>query len=1115
MIAEEGASEDTAVVHLHGRLQVPRGHSRRLQTYGTIHCGLETMRHAWKTLTHRWTLNGSPLSAAERVLPPSTRSKGCLKNFPVDLLVVDFGDTKSADTLAEEIISDWIHPAPVDKRPEVILESWKKVAIGWRHGPLSKECRSRWSSLGYTSRYQLINSLDVGGAIDQSRLIVARVRADRDEFWKWPNITSHTTPRPMGNLLTPHGLLDRHTKRLTKTATPGQYPDSLNDPMPDCVGAQVRTPQGVRRIQSDELAKGLGCIGKEVNQAKAISAKHYRLTTSLFIWEALSNTLNYEPTEQIADPGVFTNWGILDDPSLLERKPDPAEAEVPRADTHGFDWRPPDLSPGGEWYQKRLENLTAAASTYGDQAQDLIADGINRMATHRKNYDTDGPAVTRLQILWWEFPPEHWDALRDGSRMGFLSDPPTADHPNSDMDEEQLRVAGQFVDELLEIGAIGPAPDGHKPVCNTPLFCVPKPHQPGEWRVIADCKAGGQNEHIGADPVFLNRPLHILEQMYTGGYTVVADASKFFYQFPVHPDDQKFLGILHPITGEWYVWKGCPMGSGSSPALAGRYGLAFVRMLRERSHWFQGKGSANCYWTELREEGYDPKRGYGFSLLRSDGSPAVKIWVFVDDFALHGPDRRSTTEALKDFLDLAVDVGLLIHPRKLHLPSQVQQYTGFIFDTRSSPVLRIPQDKRERGMAMAKMLREHPDGLPFSRLALSVIAGTLESMADATPNRMGHTYLRSTHALIHPAGQTGGRDIYYTSCTLTTEVRREMDWWIAILSDSRGRGLRSGRSSTLIPTWGDGSGTGTGGTILLPDRPLKLWMGQWSPTVYHFSSNWKELKTLLLTLQQLASDCPESLAGTTVFYFTDNTATYYISASGSSHSTGLHALIEQVQLITLKLRCHLEVIHVPGVVMIGQGTDGLSRGIWLSSLHPEVNQQELTAAVFDPMHPDMELAHDFATRLGNRLPVVYHHWDCPWGSGLFHHLSVWFPPPELARQCLIGILESWMECPRTTGALLFIPRTLARCWLGLSRHIQLVDTIRPDAVRLRYPPRLPIPILVLYLAPHIPVLPSHSRVGTTTKPQGFRWHEGEAARVRGLSPADPTLHLPSDLPLSH
>ena len=70
--------------------------------------------------------------------------------------------------------------------------------------------------------------------------------------------------------------------------------------------------------------------------------------------------------------------------------------------------------------------------------------------------------------------------------------------------------------------------------------------------------------------------------MYSGGWTAVVDASKFFYQFPVRPEDQRYFGIIHPVTGLEYVYVGLPMGSGSSPGLAGRFGLAFIRLLKEQ-----------------------------------------------------------------------------------------------------------------------------------------------------------------------------------------------------------------------------------------------------------------------------------------------------------------------------------------------------------------------------------------------------------------------------------------------------------------------------------------------------------------------------------------------------
>jgi hypothetical protein len=70
-----------------------------------------------------------------------------------------------------------------------------------------------------------------------------------------------------------------------------------------------------------------------------------------------------------------------------------------------------------------------------------------------------------------------------------------------------------------------------------------------------------------------------------------------------------------------------------------------------------------------------------------------------------------------------------------------------------------------------------------------------------------------------------------------------------------------------------------------------------------------------------------------MFYFTDNLVSYYVLTSGSSTFPGLHTLILQIKTLVLQLQCHLVVIHAPGVVMIQQGTDGLSRGVWATSLH--------------------------------------------------------------------------------------------------------------------------------------------------------------------------------------
>jgi hypothetical protein len=143
---------------------------------------------------------------------------------------------------------------------------------------------------------------------------------------------------------------------------------------------------------------------------------------------------------------------------------------------------------------------------------------------------------------------------------------------------------------------------------------------------------------------------------YSGGYSAVVDASKYFYQFPMHPDNWPFLGLQHPLSKDLLEYAGLPMGGANSPALACRYGLSLVRMLNERFDAFQGDPTVNCWWTGFTEEGNDPDLGYGFNLIGKDGR-AVKIWAFVDDFLIHGPSYEKTSRALSLFLDLAVDCG--------------------------------------------------------------------------------------------------------------------------------------------------------------------------------------------------------------------------------------------------------------------------------------------------------------------------------------------------------------------------------------------------------------------------------------------------------------------------
>mmetsp|Transcript_4992 Transcript_4992/g.7655 ORF Transcript_4992/g.7655 Transcript_4992/m.7655 type:complete len:195 (-) Transcript_4992:1000-1584(-) len=142
----------------------------------------------------------------------------------------------------------------------------------------------------------------------------------------------------------------------------------------------------------------------------------------------------------------------------------------------------------------------------------------------------------------------------------------------------------------------------------------------------------------------------------------------------------------------------------------------------------------------------------------------------------------------------------------------------------------------------------------WSRLTLAVVAGTLESLSEAMPQRMGHTHLWDLHKLIHPGDLGTGLEPYLTFTTLSESSRMGLKWWSQFIISSEGCYARPTRAATLVPTFGDRSSTGTGGTFCLPGQvSLQMWKGKWKPNVIHFTSNWKELRTLLETLQQISS----------------------------------------------------------------------------------------------------------------------------------------------------------------------------------------------------------------------------------------------------------------------
>jgi hypothetical protein len=163
-------------------------------------------------------------------------------------------------------------------------------------------------------------------------------------------------------------------------------------------------------------------------------------------------------------------------------------------------------------------------------------------------------------------------------------------------------------------------------------------------------------------------------------------------------------------------------------------------------------------------------------------------------------------DALTAFLDLTVQVGSLCHPGKLTPPVYVVKYTGLLFDTSNIPTLRIPEYKRAKAIAMIDFAILHRQRL--SRLGVAVVVGSLESLVEATPSRVGYTHLRNVQEILHPPGWEGQDLPYYSFAVLNDTVCKDLQLWKWLLEQGDDRRARDGRAGTLFPSFGDGSGTG-------------------------------------------------------------------------------------------------------------------------------------------------------------------------------------------------------------------------------------------------------------------------------------------------------------------
>ena len=130
--------------------------------------------------------------------------------------------------------------------------------------------------------------------------------------------------------------------------------------------------------------------------------------------------------------------------------------------------------------------------------------------------------------------------------------------------------------------------------------------------------------------------------------------------------------------------------------------------------------------------------------------------------------------------------------------------------------------------------------------------------------------------------------------------------------------------------FGDASGSGFGSSWLDKSGDLVIRIGMWNKEGVDTSSNYRELRNLVETLELMGQR--GELEGYEMFLFTDNSVSESVAFKGNSSAELLFELVLRLHNLEMKFMCKINIIHVAGTRMIEQGTDGLSRGDMLEGV---------------------------------------------------------------------------------------------------------------------------------------------------------------------------------------
>ena len=441
---------------------------------------------------------------------------------------------------------------------------------------------------------------------------------------------------------------------------------------------------------------------------------------------------------------------------------------------------------------------------------------------------------------------------------------------------------------------------------------------------------------------------------------------------------------------------------------------------------------------------HDPSmpRVYG---VGSDGLPVATSDWFVDDDGCIVAPTKEKAQAAYDLLVWLLEcrLGWRICSRKTVGPTRCLAFTGLEIDTVGSdvggPCVRLGAERRARARArVAEFMRANVWRMRAHRRDLASLIGELSYAANAVP--AGRAFLVRLYDALHEmrAAKSGDPTNYDREVALTAASVLDLKWWLDCLDVAPCVRRWRSRTFALHRCWSDASNYGFAESLAVEPHAglpaMAFTHGVWPDALAGFSSNWHELATVVYSIRQRARD----LEGSQIHYMTDNTTTVKAVNTGTVSSPSLMKLVRELKHVQAAHDIGVEAFHLPGRIMIKQGTDGASRQTpWLGMYGGEGGAHD----AFSPIEwPRFELNGSIVEVLAGLVgpdtldfsdPTSWHQQPDPAGRDVFTH---WRPAHAGAGFPLL--MDAQLRMGRSTSFTVVVAQVGTSRWSRFLKHFR-------------------------------------------------------------------------------